>query len=173
MINDPLIHVPLYLDEWQSKLSALDYNQRGAFITLYINYVKTNGTMTLSKDNTALFRACGALTSEEQESLIELFPEVKNFADPRIKKQVALRQTRRELGKKGGVAKAKAKGLPIAKPKAKAKGGSKLELELESEREKESDNLRDTTISKVSSGSGEAEHFLGIPIDELFSDEGS
>ena len=32
---------------------------------------------------------------------------------------------------------------------------------------------QNTTISKVSSGSGEAEHFLGIPIDELFSDEGS
>lgn len=45
------------------------------------------------------------------------------------------------------------------------------ELKKEKKEKRTNPRYRDTTISKVSSGSGEAEHFLGIPIDELFSDE--
>ena len=144
MNKDPLIHVPLYLDEWQSKLSGLDYFQRGAFITLYIKYVQTGGELKLSGDNTALFRSCGALSIKEQESLIDLYKEVKIFADPRIKKQSELREKRRIYASKGGIAKAKANAIA----KGSAKKCAKLELELESEREGELEpDTFNTTIS--------------------------
>lgn len=135
-MNDPLIHIPLYLDEWHARLSGYDYLQRGAFITLFIAYVKSSGELNFEGNNSALFRACGAITDDEQKSLLEIYKEVKLFADPRIIKQVEVRETRRKNAQLGGIA----KGLANAKPNAKilaeqkvSKRSAKSELELESE----------------------------------------
>ncbi len=137
-MNDPLIHIPLYLDEWHARLSGYDYLQRGAFITLFIAYVKSSGELNFEGNNSALFRACGAITDDEQKSLLEIYKEVKLFADPRIMKQVEVRETRRKNAQLGGIA----KGLANAKPNAKilaeqkvSKRSAKSELELESELE--------------------------------------
>ena len=153
-MNDPLIHIPLYLDEWHARLSGYDYLQRGAFITLFIAYVKSSGKLTMEGNNSALFRACGAITVEEQESLLEIYKEVKLFADPRIGTQTALREKRRENAKLGGIA----KGLASAKPSAKvlaeqkvSKRSAKSELELESESKRELKE-KDTIVSKKKVG---------------------
>lgn len=148
-MNDPLIHIPLYLDEWHARLSGYDYLQRGAFITLFIAYVKSSGELNFEGNNSALFRACGAITDDEQKSLLEIYKEVKLFADPRIIKQVEVREIRRKNAKLGGIA----KGLANAKPNAKilavqkvSKRSAKSELELDSERELEKE--KDTIVSK-------------------------
>jgi hypothetical protein len=145
-MNDPLIHIPLYLDEWHARLSGYDYLQRGAFITLFIAYVKSSGELNFEGNNSALFRACGAITNDEQKSLLEIYKEVKLFADPRIKTQEGLREKRRNNAKLGGIAKGVANAKPNAKPNAKilaeqkvskrsAKSELELELELESKKE--------------------------------------
>ncbi|GEM_PF-5631013 len=150
-MNDPLIHIPLYLDEWHARLSGYDYLQRGAFITLFIAYVKSSGELNFEGNNSALFRACGAITDDEQKSLLEIYKEVKLFADPRIMKQVEVRETRRKNAQLGGIA----KGLANAKPNAKilaeqkvSKRSAKSELELESDSERELKEEKDTIVSK-------------------------
>lgn len=155
-MNDPLIHIPLYLDEWHARLSGYDYLQRGAFITLFIAYVKSSGELNFEGNNSALFRACGAITDDEQKSLLEIYKEVKLFADPRIIKQVEVREIRRKNAQLGGIA----KGLASAKPNAKilaeqkvskrsAKSESELELESESKRElKEEEKVSKDTKKK-------------------------
>ncbi len=150
-MNDPLIHIPLYLDEWHARLSGYDYLQRGAFITLFIAYVKSSGELNFEGNNSALFRACGAITDDEQKSLLEIYKEVKLFADPRITKQVEVRETRRKNAQLGGIA----KGLANAKPNAKilaeqkvSKRSAKSELELESDSERELKEEKDTIVSK-------------------------
>jgi uncharacterized protein YdaU (DUF1376 family) len=150
-MSDPLIHIPLYIDEWMSQISGYDYFKRGAFLTLLIQYVKSNGELCVNGNNTALFRSCGAITEEEQQSLVEIYKDVKKFADPRIDKQKELREIRRVNARKGGLAKAKANGIASAKILAeqkhnKSSANSELESELELERELKEE--KDTIVSK-------------------------
>jgi hypothetical protein len=109
---------------------------------LFIAYVKSSGELNFEGNNSALFRACGAITNDEQKSLLEIYKEVKLFADPRIKTQEGLREKRRNNAKLGGIA----KGLASAKPNAKilaeqkvSKRSAKSELELELELESKKD----------------------------------
>lgn len=143
--KDPLIHFPMYCNQYMGKLAKYTYEQQGAFIRVLCGYIAEDGSISCSKPESK-YRLFSAFTQSEQEALNTVYSDAVSLAKEIMNTQKIKRQRRRDNGKKGGRPK---DGLPnnqkdnqLDNQLDNQKGTERVsntETETETEKEKEKD----------------------------------